>query len=79
MEKEVLREDWVEDKQFILKLGSGFSTSLHLDRFLPHAKKLPALELLEKGKLLDMVVRITFDKPLAQANELHWVVVLINR
>ena len=49
-----------------------------LDGFLPHAHELPALELLEEAEILDVVVRVTLDEPLAERHELdRGVLVLI--
>ena len=40
-----------------------------LDTLLPHAHEFPRLELLEEGEVLDVVVRVTLDEPLAQRHE----------
>jgi hypothetical protein len=47
------------------------------DGFLPHSHELPFLEFLEEIFLLDVVVRVSLDQPLAKRQELDWSVVLI--
>ena len=56
----------LKHKEFLLEGVLRLHSILVLDGLLPHAHKLPSLELLEEGKLLNMIVGITFDKPLAQ-------------
>ena len=48
-----------------------------LDSLLPHAHKLPSLELLEEWQLFDVVVGISFYQPLTQRDELDRRVVFI--
>lgn len=56
----------LKHKELFLEGVLSLHPVLVLDGLLPHAHKLPSLELLEEGKLLNMIVGITFDKPLAQ-------------
>jgi hypothetical protein len=48
-----------------------------LDGLFPHAHELPFLELLEEAQLLDMVVGVTLDQPLAQGNKFNGDVGLV--
>lgn len=48
-----------------------------LNSLLPHAHELPFLELLEKTQLLDVVIRVALDEPLAQRDELNRHIILV--
>ena len=50
---------------------------LMLDGLLPHSHELPLLEFLEEVEFLDMVVRISFDEPLTERQELDRLILLI--
>ena len=69
MLEKMLSEVVLEDEQVLIESIEGLHLVLLLDDFLPHAHELPALELLEEGKVLDVIVRVTLDEPLAQRHE----------
>lgn len=48
-----------------------------LDGLLPHAHELPSLELLEEGQLLDVVVGVALNQPLAKGQELDGGIVFV--
>jgi hypothetical protein len=77
MDSEVILEMRLQHEQFFLQGVLGFVTVALLDGFLPHAHKLPLLKLLEEAEFLDMVVRITLDKPLPKRDKLNRNVVLV--
>jgi len=68
----MLAEVRLEHEELLLEGVLGLDTELALDSLLPHAHELPLLELLEEVKLLDAVVGISLDEPLAQLEELNW-------
>ena len=70
-------EMFLKNEQFLVEQILGFGSVLLLDLFLPHAHELPLFELFEKAELLDVVVRVPFNQPLAQRNELDRRVVLV--
>ena len=57
----------------VLSLGSV----VVFDGLLPHAHELPFFELLEEAQLLDVVIRITLNEPLAERDELDGHVILV--
>ena len=77
MLEEMLAEVVLQDEQVLIKVVVGLHLVLLLDDFLPHAHELPALELLEEGEVLDVVVRVTLDKPLAQRHEIDGLLLFV--
>jgi hypothetical protein len=67
----------LEHKEFFFKGILGLHPVLVLDCLLPHAHELPALELLEEGKFLNVIVGITFNQPLPQREELDGGIVFV--
>lgn len=67
----------LKNKQFLIKQILGFGSVLLLDLFLPHTHELPLFELFEKAEFFDVVIRVPFNQPLAQRNELDRRVVLV--
>jgi len=47
--------------------------------FTPHAQKLPPLELLKEGKLLNVIIAIPFNEPVSQSDKLNWAFLKIER
>jgi len=73
----MLAEEVLQDEEFLLKrVGRGRAVLL-LDGLLPHAHKLPLFELTEERHLLNVVVRVALDQPLAEGNELNGGVHLV--
>jgi len=77
MDSEMILEMRLKHEKFFLQGVLGFVAVALLDGFLPHAHKLPLLKLLKEAKFLDVVVRITLDKPLSKRDKLNRDVVLI--
>ena len=73
----MLREIRLQRKQFFFEGVLCAYAVLLLDGFLPVAHILPFLELHEEGQLLDAVVTVTLDEPLAQRDELNGRVRLV--
>lgn len=67
----------LKNEQFLIKQILGFGSVLLLDLFLPHTHELPLFELFEKAEFFYVVVRVPFNQPLAQRNELYRRVVLV--
>lgn len=77
MSEQVFAEAILKHEKTLIKLVEGLHLVLLLDGFLPHSHEFPALELLEEGEILDMVVGVALNEPLAERHELHWLVVLV--
>jgi hypothetical protein len=61
----VNREVVLEHEELLLEGVLGLHPILVLDRLLPHPHELPLLELLEERELLDVVVGVALNQPLA--------------
>lgn len=72
MVKELWPENIIEDEQPLLEHAPGLRALVREDVLAPHAEELPALELLEEGQLLDVVVAVSLDQPVAQSDKLNW-------
>ena len=64
-------------EQLLFKRVLSLHSVLVLDGLLPHSHKLPSFEFLEEGELLDVVVRVSLNKPLTKGNEFNGSVVFI--
>jgi hypothetical protein len=62
---EVNREVVLEHEELFFEGVLGLHPILVLDCLLPHPHELPFLELLEERELLDVVVGVTLNQPLA--------------
>jgi hypothetical protein len=67
----------LQDEQILLELVLHIVSVGFLDALFPHAHEFPGLELLEEGEVLDVIVRVSLDEPLAEGEELYWGVSLI--
>ena len=67
----------LKHKQLLFEGVLSLHSVLVLNSLLPHAHELPSLELLEEGKLLDVVVRISLDEPLAERKELNGSIIFV--
>ena len=77
MLEQAITEVRLEDEEVLLELIVGLHLVLLLDRLLPHAHELPALELLEEAEVLDVIVGVALDEPLTEGLELHGGVLLV--
>ena len=74
MLEEMRSEVLLQDEQILLQLVLNIVSVGLLDTLFPHAHEFPRLELLEEGEVLDMVVGVSLDEPLAEGQELDWCI-----
>lgn len=67
----------LKHKEFLLEGVLRLHSILVLNGLFPHSHELPSFEFLEEGKLLNMIVGIAFNKPLAQRQKLDGSVVFV--
>ena len=67
----------LEHKKLLLEGVLSLHSVLVLDGLLPHSHELPLLELFEEVLFFDVVVRVSFDQPLSEGQELDWSVVFV--
>lgn len=67
----------LEHKEFVSQGVLGLHSVVVLDGFLPHSHELPLLELLEERQVLDVVVGVSLDEPLAEGKEFNWSIVFV--
>ena len=60
----------IEHKQLLLEHPPRFGSLMRYDVFAPHSEELPPFELFEEAELLDVVVGVSLDEPVAQSDEL---------
>ena len=70
-------EMWLKHEELFLQRILCFHSVLVLDRLLPHSHELPLLELLEKVQLFDVIIGVSLNQPLSEAQELNWGVMFI--
>jgi len=67
----------LEHEQLVSQGVLGLHSVVVLYGFLPHSHELPLLELLEERQVLDVVVGVSLDEPLAQGKEFNWSIVFV--
>jgi hypothetical protein len=60
----------IQHKQLLLEHPPRFGSLMRYDVLAPHPEELPPFELLEEAELLDVVVGVSLDEPVAQSDEL---------
>lgn len=70
VDEEFGSEDVVKHEELLLKQTTGFGALVGENVLAPHSQELPSFELLEEGKLLDVVEGVALDQPVPKGNEL---------
>jgi hypothetical protein len=77
MFEQMWSEEILKNKKFLFKLVLSLLSILLFDCLLPHSHKLPFFKLLEKRQHLNMIIRITFNKPLSKRNEFNRGIIFV--
>ena len=79
MFEQVLAEVLLQNEEVLVEQVQSLHFVLLLYPALPQAHELPLVELLEEGEVLNVVVGVALDQPLAQGHELNGCLLLIER